>query len=77
MLDDILNRNDNLDIDYIRQRVQAGHYLIKSHAVQHALKEGFARQHIEEAILTGEIIEEYPDAQRVLICGRATLNQGF
>lgn len=64
-----------MDIEYIRQQVHAGYYLIKSHAVQHALKEGFERQHIVEAILTGEIIEEYPEVQRVLICGQATLSQ--
>ena len=62
-----------MDIAIIRERVQAGNYLIKSHAVQHALKEGFERQHIVQSILTGTIIEEYPDDQRALICGRATL----
>ena len=66
-----------MDIEHIRQRVQAGYYLVKSHAVQHAIKEGFDRQHIEEAILRGEIIEEYPDVQRALICGRVTLKQNL
>jgi hypothetical protein len=47
--------------------------LIKSHAVRHALKEGFERTHMVEAILEGIIIEEYPDEQRVLICGKTTL----
>jgi len=63
-----------VDSEIIRERVRAGHYLIKSHAVQHALKEGFERQHMLEAILTGTIIEEYPDDQRVLICGKTTLS---
>ncbi len=30
-----------VDIDIIRERVEATNILIKSHAVQHALKEGF------------------------------------
>lgn len=58
-----------MDIAIIRERVQSGNYLVKSHAIQHALKEGFDRQHIVEAILNGRIIEEYPDDQRVLVCG--------
>jgi len=41
--------------------------------VRHALKEGFERTHMVEAILAGTIIEEYPDDQRVLICGKTTL----
>jgi len=62
-----------LDIETIRQQVQAGQYLIKAHAVLHALKEGFDRAHMVEAILAGRIIESHPEAQRVLICGPTTL----
>ncbi len=62
-----------MDIETIRERVRAGNYLAKSHAIQHALKEGFERKHMVEVILNGAIIEEYPDVQRVLICGRSTL----
>jgi hypothetical protein len=57
----------------LRERVQAGSYLVKSHAVQHAIKEGFERKHIVEVILTGIIIEEYPTEQRALVCGKMTL----
>lgn len=63
----------DVDIETIRGRVEVGNYLIKSHAVQHALKEGFERKHMVEAIFNGSIIEEYPDDQRVLICGQTTL----
>ena len=56
-----------VDIETIRQRVRAGNYLTRSHTVQHALKEGFERKNIVEAVLNGRIIEEYPDDQRVLI----------
>ena len=65
-----------MNIELVRERVQAGHYLVKSHAVYHALKEGFERKHIVEAILNGRIIEEYPDDQRVLICGSITVAKG-
>ena len=64
-----------MDIEIIRERVRIGRYLVKSHAVQHALKEGFERKHIVEAIFNGSIIETYPDDERVLICGRITLAQ--
>jgi hypothetical protein len=61
-----------MNIEIIRERVQAGSYLVKSHAVYHALKEDFELKHMIEAILNGRIIEEYPDDQRVLICGSIT-----
>jgi hypothetical protein len=50
-----------LDIKIIRERIRAGNYLIKSHAVQHTLKEGFERKNMVEAVLKGDVIEEYPD----------------
>ena len=62
-----------MDIETIRERVREGNYLAKGHAIQHALKEGFERKDMVEAILDGAVIEEYPDDQRVLICGRVTL----
>ena len=40
-----------VDIETIRERVRAGNYLAKSHAIQHALKEGFERKHMVEAVL--------------------------
>jgi len=65
-----------LNIKTIQNRIHAGHYLTKPHAVQHALKEGFERKHILEAILNGEIIEEYPEDKRVLISGMTMLEDG-
>jgi hypothetical protein len=64
-----------LTIEAIRQNVRAGRYQIKLHAVQHALKEGFGEQEIVDAILSGRIIEEYPERQRTLICGLLTIEQ--
>jgi hypothetical protein len=66
-----------VDIETIRERVKAGNYLAKWHAVQHALKEGFERKHMVEAVLNGKIIEEYPDHKRALVCGRATLAENI
>jgi hypothetical protein len=62
-----------VDIEIIQKRIQDGNYLVKSHAIIHALKEGFERRHMIEAVLDGKIIEEYSDVERVLICGKTTL----
>ena len=64
-----------MDIEIIRERVRAGKYLVKSHAIQHALKEGFERRDIVEAVLEGAIIEEYGDDERALVCGKTSLSQ--
>lgn len=64
-----------MDIEILREKVRAGNYILKSHTALHALKEGFEREHIVEAILEGAVIEEYTDEKRLLICGRTTLSQ--
>jgi hypothetical protein len=64
-----------VDIEIIRQRIRAGAYLIKGHAVQHALKEGFDRKHMVDTALQGTVVEEYPEDQRLLICGKTDLSQ--
>ncbi len=63
-----------MEIEELQERVNDGNYLVKSHAVQHALKEGFTRQHIVDAILAGKIIEVYPEDQRVLINGTVLID---
>jgi len=62
-----------VDIDTIRGRVRNGKYLLKSHVIRHALKEGFDRSNVQQVILKGKIVESYPEEQRVLICGKTTL----
>jgi hypothetical protein len=64
-----------VDIAIIRERIEAGKYLIKRHAIQHALKEGFDRKDMANAVLRGTIIEEYSEDQRVLICCKTELSQ--
>ncbi len=66
-----------MNIESVQERVRLGNYLTKAHAVQHALKEGFMRKHIIEAVLNGKIIEEYPGDQRVLICGPTSLSENI
>ena len=62
-----------MDIETIQKRIQAGNYLVKSHAVQHAIKEGFDRTNMVDVVLNGKIVEEYPDEQRLLVCGKTIL----
>ncbi len=62
-----------MDIEIIRQRIRDERYLVKSHAIVHALKEGFDRKHMLEAVLDGIIIEDYIKDQRALICGKISL----
>jgi len=45
-----------MKIEEIRRRIAYGQDLIKSHVVQHALKEGFERKNLTEAISNGKII---------------------
>ena len=63
----------DIEIGVIHERIKRGNYFILSHAVTHGLKEGFAPRDIVAAVLDGKIIEQYPAAQRVLVCGRVEL----
>lgn len=61
-------------LETIQQRVREGHYLIKTHAAVHALKEGFERRHMVEAVLSGTVIEDYAEVKRALLCGGTMLS---
>ncbi len=63
-----------MNIQTIQERVRSGQYLVKSHAILHAVKEGFDRQDMVDAVLNGRIIEAYPERDRVLICGLTSLS---
>ncbi len=53
----------------IRQQVQEEHYSIRSHTVDHMVKEGFDEPHVLQTVLTGQVLEEYLSACRCLIFG--------
>jgi hypothetical protein len=63
-----------VDITTIREFVRQGRYLVKGDCIRHAVKESFVRQDIVDAVLTGRIIEDYPERERVLVCGRTKLS---
>jgi hypothetical protein len=51
----------------MREQVRFGEYSLRPHAIQHAMKEGFKANDILHTVLTGEVIEDYPDRNRCLV----------
>ena len=48
-------------IEDIQNKIKQGKYSFSDHSVKRMIKRNVTRQQVESAILTGEIIEEYPD----------------
>lgn len=58
-----------ITIEKIRNFIQNEEYEFYTHAVTEAKKDGVEPEDIIYVLLTGKIIEEYPNRQRVLIYG--------
>jgi len=56
-----------VDLDEIRRLVLDGKYFFYTHALTEAKKDGVTPEDAIYAILTGEVIEEYPNRQRILV----------
>jgi hypothetical protein len=50
-----------MKIEEIRAKINVGEYRFSDHAVKRMIKRSIDRDEIENAILFGEIIEEYPE----------------
>ena len=50
-----------MTIKEIQNRIRQRKYRFSGHSVKRMIKRDMTRQEVESAILTGEIIEEYPD----------------
>lgn len=50
-----------MTIKNIQDKIEKGQYRFSGHAVKRMIEKTVDRHEIEEAILAGEIIEEYPD----------------
>ena len=62
-----------MKIKTIQDKILRGDYRISDHAVKRMIKRSIDRAEIEETVLAGEIIEEYPDdkySPSCLICGK-------
>ncbi len=62
-----------MNIDRFRRLVLDGKYFFYAHALTEAKKDGVTPEDAVHAILTGEVIEEYLDRQRILVF--ATISQ--
>ncbi len=62
-----------MEIEGLRVKIGRKKYRFSDHAVKRMIKRAIDRTEIEEAVLSGEIIEEYPDdkySPSCLIYGR-------
>ena len=58
-----------MDIETIRSKVRAKHYLIYDHAITEAFKDGLSVNDVLRVLLNGEIIEDDLERSRCLIHG--------
>jgi len=58
-----------MDLKQIQEKVRLGQWRISKHAMVEAVKDGLSPRNIKNIILTGKIIESYPDRKRHLIYG--------
>ena len=57
-----------MDIRPIQAKIRTGNYRFSEHVVKRMMKRAIDRHEVEEAILAGEIIEEYPDDKYAPSC---------
>jgi hypothetical protein len=57
-----------MEIDEIRARMSIGEYRFSDHAVKRMIRRSISRTEVEEAVLSGDIIEEYPDDKYAPSC---------
>ena len=59
-------------IESLKQRVESGEYRLTVHAFERCVERNISPEQIKSVILTGEIIEDYPEDKygpSCLICG--------
>ena len=57
-----------MKIKPIRDKILNGDYRISDHAVKRMIKRSIDRAELEETVMSGEIIEEYPDDKHSPSC---------
>ena len=60
--------NKSMDIEWIKEQVEKGDYQLRLHAVERASIRGIDPLEVKEALLNGEIIEDYPEDKRGHSC---------
>lgn len=61
-----------MNLEAIRKLIREGKYLFYIHALTEAKKDGVGPEDAITAILSGKVIETYPERKRVLILGYLT-----
>ena len=69
------DRGWTLDLEVIRSQVQDGNYAVRSHAMQHAVKEGFSVKDMVHVVVHGVLVEEYPQRQRGLLYADVSVDE--
>lgn len=62
-----------MEVEWIRRQVKSGHYFFSHHGDDECQAENLTILEVEESLLRGVILEEYPDAGR----GESVLMVGF
>lgn len=57
-----------MDIQWMRAQVHSGNDQLRLHAIERASLRGIGPLEIKEALIRGEVIEEYPEDQRGQSC---------
>jgi len=60
--------NISIKMQWIKEQVEKGNYQLKLHAVERASIRGIDPLEVKEALLNGEIIENYPEDKRGHSC---------
>ena len=70
--------NKSIKMQWIKEQVEKRNYQLKLHAVERASIRGIDPLEVKEALLNGEIIEDYPDDKRghsCLVCGKTLIGK--
>jgi hypothetical protein len=57
-----------MELDEVKAEITTGNYRFSDHAVKRMIRRSIDRMEVEEAVLRGEIIEEYPDDKYSASC---------
>ncbi|MGB3635486.1 MAG: DUF4258 domain-containing protein [Rubrobacteraceae bacterium] len=55
-------------MEAIKEKAAAGEYRLSLHAVQERIEDGISTEQLEQALSSGQILENYPEAERGACC---------
>ena len=62
-----------IDLDALRHQVADGNFALRPHAMRHAVKEGFTKDHMTHVALQGTLVETYTERSRCLLYADVTI----